>query len=60
MNINFVTVMNLIVFGNCSVKYFGVIHVNIRSMGANGDALVVYLSLLHREFDIVCLTETWV
>ena len=33
------------VFGNCSVNNFSVIHVNIRSMGANSDALVVYLSL---------------
>ena len=49
------------VFGNCSVNDFSVIRVNyIRSMGATGDALVGYLSLLHRKFDIVFLTETWV
>ena len=48
------------VFENCSVNDFSVIHVNIRFMRTNGDAHVVYLSLLQREFDIVCFTEIWV
>ena len=39
---------------------FSVIHVNIRSISANGDALSVYLSTLNRELDVICLSETWV
>ena len=38
---------------------FNVLHVNIRSLNTNGEYLVVYLSLFNREFDVVCLTETW-
>ena len=40
-------------------KDFSVIHVNIRYISANGDALSVYLSTLNREFDVICLSETW-
>ena len=36
-----------------------VIHVNIRSIAKNGDALVTYLSSLKKRFNIICLTETW-
>ena len=35
---------------------FGVIHVNIRSVSVNGDALSAYLSMLNREFDVMCLS----
>ena len=37
-----------------------VLHLNIRSMFKNGDALITYLSLLNRTFDIICLSETFV
>ena len=40
------------------VNDFSVLHVNIRSLNANGESLV-YLSLFNRKFD-VWLTETWV
>ena len=36
-----------------------IMHVNIRSISANGDELVAYLETLILKFDIICLTETW-
>ena len=48
------------VFSVNGTRDFSVIHVNIRSISANGDALSVYLSTLNREFDVICLSETWV
>ena len=50
------------IFGvnDSSVNDFSVIHVNIRSLNANGNDLNVYLSLLNLKFDVVCLSETWV
>ena len=35
------------------------IHVNIRSLAANGDSFVAYLATLNLKFDIICVTETW-
>ena len=35
------------------------IHVNIRSLAANGDTFISYLSTLNLTFDVICLTETW-
>ena len=35
------------------------IHVNIRSIQKNGDKLLTYLETLNVNFDVVCLTETW-
>ena len=43
----------------CGVNDLSVIHVNVRSLRKNGDPLSVYLSLLRRKFDIICLSETW-
>ena len=43
-------------FNNSS---FSLIHVNIRSVNANGDAFVTYLSTLKLKFSVICLTETW-
>ena len=37
-----------------------VIHLNIRSIAANGDRFAVFLSTLNLNFDVICLTETWV
>ena len=31
----------------------------IRSIRTNGDALICYLSTPNQNFDIICLTETW-
>ena len=42
------------------VNDLSVIHVNVRSLNANGNDLNVFLSLLNLKFDIVCLSETWV
>ena len=36
-----------------------IIHANIRSLSANGDMFVGFLSLLNRSFDVICFTETW-
>ena len=36
-----------------------IMHVNIRSISANGDELIAYLETLIFKFDIICLTETW-
>ena len=36
---------------------FGVIHVNMRSVSVNVDALSAYLSMLNREFDVICLSD---
>ena len=47
-------------FTGDSVNDFSVLHVNIRSLNANGESLVVHLSLFNCEFDVACLTETWV
>ena len=37
-----------------------VIHLNIRSLSANGDNFVAFLSTLNLNFDIICISETWV
>ena len=36
-----------------------IIHVNIRSISKNGDALVTYLTSLNKRFEIICISETW-
>lgn len=36
-----------------------IIHLNIRSLNANGDCFSSFLSTLEIKFDIICLTETW-
>ena len=36
-----------------------VIHLNIRSISANGDSFVAFLSTLNLSFDIICVSETW-
>ena len=46
------------VFCRDGSRNFSIIHFNIRSIKANGDALIVYLLLLKRKFDVICLTET--
>ena len=48
---------NLMRHGNN--RNLSVIHINIRSLNANGDTLVGYLSTLDHSFDAICLTETW-
>ena len=35
-----------------------VLHVNNRSLNANGESLVLYLSLFNCKLDVVCLTKT--
>ena len=48
------------VFFSDGGRDLSLIHLNIRSIRANGDAFILYLSLLKRKFDVICLTETWV
>ena len=43
-----------------SVNDLNVIHLNIRSLSKNGDELCAFLSLIKTNFDVVCLSETWV
>ena len=35
------------------------IHVNIRSLTANGNTFIAYLETLKLKFDIICFSETW-
>lgn len=42
---------------------FGLFHLNIRSLGANGEhfgELLLYLDTLKFKFPVIVLTETWV
>ena len=43
-----------------SSQGLSVIHVNIRSITKNGDALVTYLASLNKRFEIICFSETWI
>ena len=36
-----------------------VIHLNIRSLKANGEDFIAYLATLRVTFDVICLSETW-
>ena len=36
-----------------------IIHLNIRSLPRNGDTFIAYLDILKLQFDIICLSETW-
>ena len=47
-------------FPSNNKKDLSIFHINIRSLNKNGDELIAYLSLLKRDFDIICLTETWI
>ena len=40
-------------------KDLKVLNINVRSIAANGSNLVAYLGTLNIQFDIICLTETW-
>ena len=40
-------------------SHFKLIHVNIRSLPRNGNALVAYLETLRHKFSAICLSETW-
>ena len=44
---------------NDCVRDLSVVHLNIRSINANGSDFITYLSLLNRKFDVVCLSETF-
>ena len=47
-------------FGVSGMCDLNVIHLNIRSISRNGDSFITYLSNLKRNFDIICLSETFV
>ena len=42
-----------------SCKDFSVIHLNVISLGANGDKFPSYLSTLGRKCNVICLSETY-
>jgi len=48
-------------FGNMSAKNvnLSIYHLNIRSLNANADKLLLLLSSLQTTFDIICLSEIW-
>ena len=46
-------------FGNHFNNDLKTIHLNIRSLPKNGDTLIAYLDTLNHQFDIICLSETW-
>ena len=46
-------------FNSVNFNSFSLIHINIRSINANGDSFVSYLSTLKLKFSVICLTETW-
>ena len=46
-------------FNRNNCKSFRIIHLNIRSIQANGDDFVTYLSTLKTIFDVICFSETW-
>ena len=41
-----------------SSKDLSVIHLNINSIGANGDKFLSFLASLDYKFDVICLNET--
>ena len=47
-------------FANSSSHDLNILHLNIRSIRANGSDLITYLSMLNRKFDCICLSETFV
>ena len=44
---------------NAHDKTLKILNMNIRSISANGTDFVAYLGTLDINFDIICLTETW-
>ena len=47
------------VFSMNAGRDLSIMHLNIRSISRNGDCLISYLSLLNRNFDVICLSETF-
>ena len=37
-----------------------IFHINLRSLNKNGDELIIFLRNLKKDFDIICISETWV
>ena len=46
-------------FPNLKPCDLSVIHLNIRSIHANGSVFCSYLETLKSKFDLICLSETW-
>ena len=46
-------------FPNLKPCDLSVIHLNIRSIHANGSVFCSYLETLKSKFDVICLSETW-
>ena len=36
-----------------------IIHLNIRSISSNIDEFIAYLATIEVDFDVICLSETW-
>ena len=46
-------------FKTVNIDNLSVIHINIRSLSANGDTFVSNLLTLNLNFDVICFSETW-
>ena len=46
-------------FSSNNSHSLSIIHINIRSIAANGEAFASYLTTLKFNFDVICFTETW-
>ena len=46
-------------FNHLSKTDLSILHLNIRSLAANGDDFISYIETLNVKFDIICLSETW-
>ena len=54
---------NYIINENLQLNNFenlSLIHLNIRSIKANGDNFISYLETINLKFDLICLSETWI
>ena len=47
-------------FNELNPTDLSIIHLNIRSLAANGDDFNSYLSMLNLHFDVICFSETWI
>ena len=47
-------------FNDLNQTDLSIIHLNIRSLAANGDDFNSYISMLNLNFDVICFSETWI
>ena len=56
---NYFNLSEASVYLKCSLSYFSVLNLNIRSMRKNFENLKILLKNLNFNFSVICLTETW-